>query len=86
MLNTLPVTRYISIKQDGMETYTEQLPASGDMSEYIGQVRRKLQRIRTAMPNATWQAVIEEQWYDVLGKRAYRMLDVETQELLVQAA
>ena len=70
--------RYISVKQDGLEIYVENLPLKGDIYEYVKSANYTLHLIRTAMPKGNWSLTIEEEWRDRSRRIYFRILNIET--------
>ena len=61
--------RHYSIKLNGQEIYAENLPTNGRMADYAKPVQEKLGILRKTLPNADWNATIEQQWKEGIFSR-----------------
>jgi len=77
---TAKKTRYISIRNDGEETYVENIPVAGRMRDHLPAVKLRLREIERVMPLGKWSITIEQQWKDN-GITHFQMLDVVTGKL-----
>lgn len=78
--------RYISVKNEGQEIYTEAVTKQGTMAQLIPGLKMRLDAIRKAMPRGTWTMKIEQTWPTrnsrFTGQQSnYQIMDVETGEL-----
>ena len=77
---TAKKTRYISVRNDGEETYIENIPATGRMRDHLPAAKLRLREIQRVMPLGKWSIRIEQQWPEG-SMRHYQMLDVVTGKL-----
>jgi len=77
---TAKKTRYISVRNDGEETYVENIPVSSRMRDHLPAVKLRLREIQRVMPMGKWSITIEQQWKDN-GITHFQMLDVVTGKL-----
>lgn len=77
---TVKKTRYISVRNDGEETYVENIPASGRMRDHLPAVKLRLREIQRVMPLGKWSITIEQQWKEN-DITHFQMLDVITGKL-----
>jgi len=47
---TAKKTRYISVRNDGEETYVENIPVTGRMRDYLPAAKLRLREIQRVMP------------------------------------
>jgi hypothetical protein len=73
-------TRYISVKNDGEETYIENIPVSGRMEDHLPAAKLRLREIQKVMPLGKWSITIEQQWKEK-DVTHFQMLDVMTNKL-----
>ncbi|PJC48611.1 MAG: hypothetical protein CO035_02600, partial [Candidatus Omnitrophica bacterium CG_4_9_14_0_2_um_filter_42_8] len=59
---TAKKTRYISVRNDGEETYVENIPVTGRMRDYLPAAKLRLREIQRVMPLGKWSITIEQQW------------------------
>lgn len=76
----MKLSRYYSVSQDGSEMYTENIPSTGEISDYLNKALKRLKSIRKVFPESKWSMKIEEQ-YREKNKTHYRSIDVETKEI-----
>ena len=77
-------SRYLSLKQDGAETYIEDVPVTGKTEDYVQLALKKLAAVRKALPKAKWSITIEEQFVNGLkpsNMRYFTVRDAETGEI-----
>ncbi|MFA5162866.1 MAG: hypothetical protein WC421_11575 [Elusimicrobiales bacterium] len=74
--------RYISLKQNGGESYVEDLPLKGKLEEYLPFAQLKLSDVRRLLPNAKWAITVEELYRDParMNRRHYKIINAETGE------
>ncbi len=77
---TAKKTRYISVRNDGEETYVENIPVTGRMRDYLPAAKLRLREIQRVMPLGKWSITIEQQWKGNDVTR-FQMLDVVTGKL-----
>ena len=77
---TAKKTRYISVRNDGEETYVENIPVTGRMRDYLPAAKLRLREIQRVMPLGKWSITIEQQWKENDVTR-FQMLDVVTGKL-----
>jgi len=77
---TAKKTRYISVRNDGKETYVENIPTTGRMRDHLPAVKLRLREIERVMPLGKWSITIEQQWKEN-GVTHFQMLDVVTGKL-----
>lgn len=77
---TVKKTRYISVRNDGEETYVENIPASGRMRDHLPAVKLRLREIQRVMPLGKWSITIEQQWKEN-DITHFQMLDAVTGKL-----
>ena len=73
-------SRYISVRNDGEETYVENIPVSGRMRDHLPAVKLRLREIQRVMPLGKWSIIIEQQWKEG-GVTHFQMLDVVSGKL-----
>ena len=73
-------SRYISVRINGEEIYTEDVSASGSMRDQIPSVKLRLRDIQRVMPLGKWSIRIEQQWPEK-DARHYQWIDVATGKL-----
>jgi len=78
---TAKKTRHISVRNDGEETYVENIPVSGRMRDHLSAVKLRLREIQKVMPLGDWSLNIEEQWKNRNGETHYRIVDITTGNL-----
>jgi len=54
--------RYMSFRNEGQETYVEDINKDGDIDTQERDAFYRLTLLRKAMPNGTWTITIEEEW------------------------
>lgn len=77
---TAKKTRYISVRNDGEETYIENIPVTGRMRDHLPAAKLRLREIQRAMPLGKWTITIEQQWKEK-GVTHFQVLDVVTGKL-----
>lgn len=77
---TAKKTRYISVRNDGEETYIENIPVTGRMRDHLPATKLRLREIQRAMPLGKWTITIEQQWKEK-GVTHFQVLDVVTGKL-----
>ena len=77
---TAKKTRYISVRNDGEETYVENIPTTGRMRDHLPAVKLRLREIQRVMPLGKWSITIEQQWKE-RDVTHFQMLDVVTGKL-----
>lgn len=77
---TAKKTRYISVRNDGEETYVENIPVSDRMCDHLPAAKLRLREIQRVMPLGKWSITIEQQWKEG-GVTHFQMLDVVTEKL-----
>lgn len=77
---TAKKTRYISVRNDGEETYIENISSSGRMRDYLPAAKLRLREIQRVMPLGKWSITIEQQWKEN-GVTRFQMIDVVTGKL-----
>lgn len=77
---TAKKTRYISVRNDGEETYVENIPVAGRMRDHLPAARLRLREIQRVMPLGKWSITIEQQWKDN-DITHFQMLDVVSGKL-----
>jgi hypothetical protein len=59
---TAKESRYISVRNDGEETYVENIPVLGRMRNHLPAAKLRLREIQRVMPLGKWSITIEQQW------------------------
>ena len=77
---TAKKSRYISVRNDGEETYVENIPVSGRMRDHLPAAKLRLREIQRVMPLGKWSITIEQQWKEN-GITHFQMMDGETGKL-----
>ena len=77
---TAKKTRYISVRNDGEETYVENISVSGRMRDYLPAAKLRLREIQRVMPLGKWSITIEQQWKEN-DVTHFQILDVATGKL-----
>lgn len=77
---TAKKNRYISVRNDGEETYVENIPVTGRMRDHLPVVKLRLREIQRVMPLGKWSITIEQQWKEG-GATHFQILDVVTGKL-----
>ena len=77
---TAKKSRYISVRNDGEETYVENISVSGRMRGHLPAAKLRLREIQRVMPLGKWSITIEQQWKED-GVTHFQMLDAGTGKL-----
>jgi len=77
---TAKKARYISVRNDGEETYVENIPVSGRMCDHLPAAKLRLREIQRVMPLGKWSIRIEQVWAKK-DARHYQWIDVVTGKL-----
>ena len=77
---TAKKSRYISVRNDGEETYVENIPVTGRMRDPLPAAKLRLREIQRVMPLGKWSVTIEQQWKEN-GVTHFQMLDVVSGKL-----
>lgn len=77
-------SRYISVNNDGLEIYIENISTAGDIQECIPVGKLRLREIQKVMPLGKWGLKIEEQWKGRNRDTHFRIADVETSDVTEQ--
>ena len=72
---TAKKSRYISVRNDGEETYVENISVTGRMRDHLPAAKLRLREIQRVMPLGKWSITIEQQWKEG-GVTHFQMLDV----------
>ncbi len=56
------ISRRLIIRQDGRESYLEDLCCDEDMKNIADDTNKRLALMRQAMPQSNWQATVENAW------------------------
>ena len=59
---TAKKTRYICVKVNGLEVYTEEISSKGRMRDHLPAVKIRLREIKRLFPMGRWSMKIEQQW------------------------
>lgn len=73
-------TRYICVKVDGLEVYTEPISSTGSMRDHLPAAKLRLMEIKRLMPLGKWSMKIEQQWPEGQA-RHYQSVNVLTGKL-----